>query len=154
MVRAVYSQGVCANCGDNRLLKYAKRTMCCRYRCQKAASALRAAQNSDADDSADAPTFCYVLHGIEGQRFADPDKLSGYKRRNKLANADRTLQYLAHGDFGEDADDNGITDTRWVEYDELLDNIDSHDLKSSLSKYRKMEKDGAEKAERAHAAGS
>ena len=39
MPRAPYSQGHCANCGSHRLLKYAHLTMCCRYKCQKAAAA-------------------------------------------------------------------------------------------------------------------
>ena len=43
MPRAPYSQGPCANCGSHRLLKYAHRTMCARYRCQKAASRIGAA---------------------------------------------------------------------------------------------------------------
>ena len=33
MPRAPYSQGPCANCGSHRLLKYAHRTMCARYKC-------------------------------------------------------------------------------------------------------------------------
>ena len=35
MPRAPYSQGPCATCGAHRLLKYAHRTMCARYKCQK-----------------------------------------------------------------------------------------------------------------------
>ncbi|EOD38039.1 hypothetical protein EMIHUDRAFT_97935 [Emiliania huxleyi CCMP1516] len=37
------SQGQCATCGAQRLLKYAHRTMCCRYACLKAAAAKRRA---------------------------------------------------------------------------------------------------------------
>ena len=44
MPRAPYSQGHCANCSAHRLLKYAHRTMCCRYKCQKAAAAQRQAR--------------------------------------------------------------------------------------------------------------
>ena len=33
MPRAPYSQGPCANCGSHRLLKYAHRTICARYKC-------------------------------------------------------------------------------------------------------------------------
>ena len=51
MVRRAYTTGVCANCNDRRLLKYAKRTMCCRYRCQKAAAELRRALGNTADDA-------------------------------------------------------------------------------------------------------
>ena len=52
MPRTPYSQGPCANCGAHRLLKYAHRTMCARYKCQKAASAQRQARlaGGGADD--------------------------------------------------------------------------------------------------------
>ena len=53
MPRAPYSQGHCANCSAHRLLKYAHRTMCCRYACLKAAAAKRRARHADgsADDA-------------------------------------------------------------------------------------------------------
>ena len=66
-----------------------------------------------------------MLESIEGQRFCDPAEMEGHKLRNALTNADRTLCYLAYGDFGEYDGDKGTSDKRWVEYDELLDNIDS-----------------------------
>ena len=37
-----YSQGHCANCGAHRLLKYAHRTMCARYKCQNAKGSIGA----------------------------------------------------------------------------------------------------------------
>ena len=83
------------------------------------------------------PTFCYLL---EGQRFCDPAEMEGHKLRNPLQNADRTLCYLAYGDFGEYDGDKGTSDKRWVEYDELLDNIDSTKLERELEKHRKKEK--------------
>ena len=48
-----FSQGQCATCGAQRLLKYAHRTMCCRYACLKAAAAKRRARHADgsADDA-------------------------------------------------------------------------------------------------------
>ena len=139
MVRRAYTTGVCANCNDRRLLNYAKRTMCCRYRCQKAAAELRRTLGNAADD-AEKLTFCYLLEGIEGQRFCDPAEMEGHKLRNALTNSDRTLCYLAYGDFGEYEGDKGISDKRWLEYDELLDNIDSARLERELEKYRKKEK--------------
>ena len=47
------SQGQCATCGAQLLLKYAHRTMCCRYACLKAAEAKRRARHADgsADDA-------------------------------------------------------------------------------------------------------
>ena len=41
------SQGQCATCGAQLLLKYAHRTMCCRYACLKAAAAKRRARHAD-----------------------------------------------------------------------------------------------------------
>ena len=48
-----FSQGQCATHGAQRLLKYAHRTMCCRYACLKAAAAKRRARHADgsADDA-------------------------------------------------------------------------------------------------------
>ena len=89
MPRAPYSQGPCANCGAHRLLKYAHRTMCCRYKCQRAAAAQRQARlaGGGADDAV-VPTFCYKIEAVLGMRFCDPDQLIGKKRRNKLTAAD------------------------------------------------------------------
>ena len=42
MPRTPYSQGPCANCGAHRLLKYAHRTMCARYKCQNAKGSIGA----------------------------------------------------------------------------------------------------------------
>ena len=88
MPRTPYSQGPCANCGAHRLLKYAHRTMCARYKCQKAASAQRQARlaGGGADDAV-VPTFCYKIEAVLGMRFCDPDQLIGKKRRNRLAAA-------------------------------------------------------------------
>ena len=89
MPRTPYSQGPCANCGAHRLLKYAHRTMCCRYKCQRAAAAQRQARlaGGGADDAV-VPTFCYKIEAVLGMRFCDPDQLIGKKRRNKLTAAD------------------------------------------------------------------
>ena len=89
MSRTPYSQGHCANCGAHRLLKYAHRTMCARYKCQKAASAQRQARlaGGGADDAV-VPTFCYKIEAVLGMRLCDPDQLIGKKRRNKLTAAD------------------------------------------------------------------
>ena len=88
MPRAPYSQGPCANCGSHRLLKYAHRTMCARYRCQKAASALRQARlaGGGADDAV-VPTFCFKIEAVLGMRFCEPEQLIAKKRRNRLAAA-------------------------------------------------------------------
>ena len=103
MPRTPYSQGPCANCGAHRLLKYAHRTMCCRYKCQRAAAAQRQARlaGGGADDAV-VPTFCYKIEAVLGMRFCDPDQLIGKKRRNRLAAADNTICYLTRGTFKED----------------------------------------------------
>ena len=43
----------------------------------------------------------------------------GKKRRNELAAAETSLCYLTRGKFGEDQNDDGFIDTRWVELEEL-----------------------------------
>ena len=123
MPRTPYSQGPCANCGAHRLLKYAHRTMCCRYKCQRAAAAQRQARlaGGGADDAV-VPTFCYKIEAVLGMRFCDPDQLIGKKRRNRLAAADNTICYLTRGTFKEDQHDAGFADTRWVELEELYEN--------------------------------
>ena len=72
MPRAPYSQGPCANCGSHRLLKYAHRTMCARYRCQKAASALRQARlaGGGADDAVVPTSSATLARGLH--RRVDP----------------------------------------------------------------------------------
>ena len=135
-----YSQGHCANCGAHRLLKYAHRTMCARYKCQKAASAQRQARlaGGGADDAV-VPTFCYKIEAVLGMRFCDPDQLIGKKRRNRLAAADNTICYLTRGTFKEDQHDAGFADTRWVELEELYENCGKAQLNGAVKKYRKAE---------------
>ena len=112
MPRTAYSQGPCANCGAHRLLKYAHRTMCCRYKCQRAAAAQRQARlaGGGADDAV-VPTFCYKIEAVLGMRFCNPDQLIGKKRCNKLTAADNTICYLTRGEFGEDEHDSLVSPT-------------------------------------------
>ena len=113
MPRTPYSQGSCANCGAHRVLKYAHRTICCRYACQKVAAAQRRARLADGGaDDAVAPTFCYKIEAVLGMRCCDPEQLIAKKRRNKLAAADKTICYLKRGKFREDRHDDGYSDTR------------------------------------------
>ena len=121
-MRRPYTLGRCACCGGNRLLKYAKRTHCCRYRCQKAAAALLAAANEDAEDDL-APTFAKSIEFILGQRFCDPEELNDEKRRNILSSSDFKRCYLIDGIFATSASDDGFRDKRWVEIDELVEKI-------------------------------
>ncbi|EOD37959.1 hypothetical protein EMIHUDRAFT_224967 [Emiliania huxleyi CCMP1516] len=76
--------GQCATCGAQLLLKYAHRTMCCRYACLKAAAAKRRARHADgsADDA---------IVAVLGMHFCDPNQLIATKQRNKLAAANKAL---------------------------------------------------------------
>ena len=133
-MRRPYTLGRCDCCGGNRLLKYAKRTHCCRYRCQKAAAALLAAANEDAEDDL-APTFAKSIEFILGQRFCDPEELNDEKRRNILSSSDFKRCYLIDGIFATSASDDGFRDKRWVEIDELVEKISEPDLDTALEKW-------------------
>ena len=93
------SQGQCATCGAQLLLKYAHRTMCCRYACLKAAAAKRRARHADgsADDavamcSASRSICLFVkIVAVLGMHFCDPNQLIATKQRNKLAAANKAL---------------------------------------------------------------
>ena len=148
MPRTPYSQGSCANCGAHRVLKYAHRTICCRYACQKVAAAQRRARLADGGaDDAVAPTFCYKIEAVLGMRCCDPEQLIAKKRRNKLAAADKTICYLTRGTFKEDQHDTGFTDTRWVELEELYEKCGGKaPLNRALKKYRDMEQGAADAA--------
>ena len=105
-------RGTYAHCeAEDRLLKYARQTMCSKYACQAAAHLLVIARRSKAQSDernlkAAAPTYCYKIHSIHGQRDVDPGQLAAKKRRN-VDDADFEDAYLVHGDFVEDADDEG-----------------------------------------------
>ena len=117
---APYPTGTCANCTNHGVLKYARRTMCTRYKCQKAATAEREKRIADGGgDDAVVPTYCFEIKEVIGMRFADPERLVGKKRRNELAAAETSLCYLTRGKFGEDQNDDGLIDTRWAELVEL-----------------------------------
>ena len=133
-MRRPYTLGRCDCCGGHRLLKYAKRTHCCRYRCQKAAAALLAAANEDAEDDL-APTFAKSIEFILGQRFCDPAELNDEKRRNILSSSDFKRCYLIDGIFATRPSDDGFRDKRWVEIDELVEKISEPDLDTALEKW-------------------
>ena len=126
-------RGTCANCeAEEVILKYARHTMCSKYACQAAAHLLVIARRSKAQSEERnpkaAPTYCYKIHSIHGQRDVDPGQLTAKKRRNAIDDADYEDAYLVHGDFGEDADDDGYKDTRWVLLSDIL-NLSARDLK-------------------------
>jgi len=118
-------RGTCAHCeAEDSILKYARHTMCSKYACQAAAHLLVIARRSKAQSEERkpkaAPTYCYKIHYIHGQRDVDPGQLTAKKRRNAIDDADYEDAYLVHGDFGEDADDDGYKDTRWVLLSDIL----------------------------------
>ena len=101
-----FSQGQCATHGAQRLLKYAHRTMCCRYACLKAAAAKRRARHADGSAD-DAVAMCSASRSwrsvaVLGMHFCDPNQLIATKQRNKLAAANKALCYLTRGSFKED----------------------------------------------------
>ena len=126
-------RGTCAHCeAEEVILKYARHTMCSKYACQAATHLLVIARRSKAQSEERnpkaAPTYCYKIHSIHGQRDVDPGQLTAKKRRNAIDDADYEDAYLVHGDFGEDADDDGYKDTRWVLLSDIL-NLSARDLK-------------------------
>jgi hypothetical protein len=126
-------RGTCAHCeAEDSILKYARHTMCSKYACQAAAHLLVIARRSKAQSEERnpkaAPTYCYKIHSIHGQRDVDLGKLTAKKRQNAIDDADYEDAYLVHGDFGEDADDDGYKDTRWVLLSDIL-NLSARDLK-------------------------
>ena len=54
--------------------------------------------------------------------------------------------YLTRGKFGEDQNDDGFIDTRWVELEELYDNCGKQNLNRALKAYRTAEKYVADEA--------
>ena len=125
--------GTCAHCETPlRVLKYARGTMCCKYRCQRAAHALVLARKSAAGKGGDGekrkarPTFCYKIVSVHGHQDFNPAYLVGAKRRNKPATSDLNDSYLIFGVFAEDEHDAGFNDMRWVELTDLmeLDNVE------------------------------
>ena len=110
------------------MLKYARGTMCCKYRCQRAAHALvvarkerAAGKGGDGDKKLKAPpTFCYEVVSVHGQQDFNPAQLVGAKRRNRPAESDVSVSYLIFCVFGEDEHDVGLHDMRWVELSDLI----------------------------------
>ena len=143
---APFELGVCANCEtDNVLLKYAGRTMCSKYRCQRAACALVARRKAAACSSTAAqkgkapPTFCYKILMVHGQRDFDPVQMVGAKRRNHVAVGDFCVSYLVYGEFREHSHDHGFNDLRWVELSDLVSNLTKTQLKPLVVFEKKLE---------------
>ena len=70
---APYPTGTCANCTNHGVLKYARRTMCTRYKCQKAATAERVARLADGGgDDAVVPIYCFEIKEVIGYALRRP----------------------------------------------------------------------------------
>ena len=136
-------QGRCAGCGQDRPLKYNRRTMCAYYKCAEAAKrAVAARRDSEGDDGSvvcdqEEEEFCFKVTKVLGQRDCDAENLSRVQRRNKLADDDQRVAYLILGTFGETESDTGEVDTRWVEAIELKEKISQAKLKTALQAYAK-----------------
>ena len=96
------SQGQCATCGAQRLLKYAHRSLCCRYACLKAAAATAGAACRWQCGRCGCDVFCFKIVAVLGMHFCDPNQLIATKQRGKLAAANKALCYLTRGSFKED----------------------------------------------------
>ena len=107
-----YSQGPCANCGAHRLLKYAHRTMCARYKCQNAKGSIGARHGLQA--AVRTTRSCHILlqdrggapHALVRPRSTD--------RKEAAQQADccrHTICYLTRGEFGEDEHDSRVSPT-------------------------------------------
>ena len=84
------AQGQCATCGAQFLLKYAHRTMCCRYACRR----LRRSGGRGmpmAVPTCGCDVFCFKIVAVLGMHFCDPNQLIATKQRNKLAAANKAL---------------------------------------------------------------
>ena len=137
--------GTCAHCGRDRLLKYARRTMCATYACQRAAAAevatRKAGIRGDGERESKAPpVFCYEILSVNGQRDIDPSKLVGKAKRNEVGEDDFVVSYLVFGRFAEDEHDEGFKDTRWVDLEDLLQNLDGDQLKPLEAYEKKLAK--------------
>ena len=137
---APFPVGQCANCEqDNRLLKYCRRTRCCKYACQRAAhaevQARKASRGGGEVKEKAPPVFCFSIIEVYGQRDVDPASLVGAKRRNPLAAGEKNESYLVYGEFAESETDAGFKDVRWVELTDLL-NIEDGTL-SKIDEYEK-----------------
>ncbi len=97
-------------------------------------------------DDAVVPIYCFEIKEVIGMRFADPERLVGKKRRNELAAAETSLCYLTRGKFGEDQNDDGFIDTRWVGLEWLYNNCGKQDLNHALEAYRTAEEKAADVA--------
>ena len=135
---APYPTGTCANCTNHGVLKYARRTMCTRYKCQKAATAERVARLADGGgDDAVVPTYSFEIKEVIGMRFADPERLVGKKRRNgprrrrrcatsPAASLERTRMTTA-----------SLIDTRWA-----VRQLPQAEPEAALKAYRTAEEKG------------
>ena len=114
------------------------------YLCQKAATALIAAAEEDAEE-ADTPNFLKEIKFILGQRFCDPEELNGEKLRNTLSSSDITRCFQIDGIFAASDSDDGFREKRWVEIEELVEKIPKLDLSGALKKWRLKEAADTEK---------
>ena len=148
MPRAPYSQGHCANCSAHRLLKYAHRTMCARYKCQNAKGSIGARHGLQA--AVRTTRSCHILLQDRGGARHALVRPRSTDRKEAAQQADccrHTICYLTRCEFGEDEHDSGFTDTRWVAgARRAVRELRKSRLNSALKKHRKTEHEAADKA--------
>ena len=143
-----FSQGQCATCGAQRLLKYAHRTMCCRYACLKAAAAKRRARHADgsADDavamcSASRPWRCLACTSaipISSSQRSSATSWLLPTRPYATSRADRSKRTSAC---------TGFSDMRLFELEAICENYLARCRRSALKKQqRESEEEDAEAA--------
>ena len=107
-----YSQGHCANCGAHRLLKYAHRTMCARYKCQNAKGSIGARHGLQA--AVRTTRSCHILLQDRGGARHALVRPRSTDRKEAAQQADccrHTICYLTRGEFGEDEHDSRVSPT-------------------------------------------
>ena len=82
-----------------------------------------------------APTSCYQVRRVLGVSLSMTSIMSDYeKRAGPRELHDEDICYEVCGGFGEDADDEFIPDTRWVDLTTMVDNMEENAL-SALDKF-------------------
>ena len=141
-----YSQGHCANCGAHRLLKYAHRTMCARYKCQNAKGSIGARHGLQA--AVRTTRSCHILLQDRGGARHALVRPRSTDRKEAAQQADccrHTICYLTRCEFGEDEHDSGFTDTRCVAgARRAVRELRKSSLNSALKKHRKTEHEAAD----------
>ena len=96
------------------------------------------------------PHNCYEIHEVMGHAYQDVREMEVYERRNGRDWENEDIIYEVRGRFGEDDDDAGVTDTRWVKLSNLIEHVtDQTGLDRELDAYAGSLKAKAKRAREA-----